>query len=82
MFKIYAIYNKNANKYYIGQSINLAERIKQHNEHTFKGYTAGFPGEWELIYEESVATRPEALKREKQLKSGNGRIFIKSIIPE
>ncbi len=81
MFSVYAIYNKEADKIYIGQTVNMTERLKQHNNHTFKGYTARFQGKWELIYEESVATRSEALKREKQLKSGNGRLFIRSHIP-
>lgn len=75
------IYNRSANKYYIGQTEDLQRRIQQHNEHTFKGYTARFRGEWVLIYSESVATRIEALRREKQLKSGNGREFIKTHIP-
>lgn len=81
MFKVYAIYNKEADKYYIGQTINLSNRLLEHNRHTYKGYTSGFPGEWKLIYSESVPTRSEALKRERQLKSGNGRLFIKSCIP-
>jgi putative endonuclease len=59
----------------------MQERLKLHNEHTLKGYTSRFPGHWELIYQESVATRSEALKRERQLKSGNGRTYIKTYIP-
>lgn len=61
--------------------MDINERLQQHSNHTFKGYTARFEGEWKLIYTESVATRSEALKREKQLKSYQGRQFIKSHIP-
>jgi putative endonuclease len=82
MYTVYVIYNQVAKKHYIGQTRDITERIKLHNEHSFKSYTARFPGEWKLIYSESVATRSEALKREKQLKSGNGRAFIKTFIPE
>jgi putative endonuclease len=82
MYNVYAIYNKDHNKVYTGQTRNLTLRLNQHNNHAFEGYTARFPGKWVLIYKESVATRPEALKREKQLKSGNGRLFIKTHIPE
>lgn len=81
MYTIYAIYNKSAKKYYIGQTKDLAERLKLRNNHTFKSYASRFPGEWVLIYSESATTRSEALIREKQLKSGNGRLFIKSYIP-
>ena len=80
MYTIYAIHNKTAKKYYVGQTQDLAERIMLHNNHTFKGYTSRFPGKWELIYQESAATRPEALRREKQLKSFRGREFVKSFV--
>ncbi|MDZ7786303.1 MAG: GIY-YIG nuclease family protein [Candidatus Saccharibacteria bacterium] len=82
MFTVYAILNKRANKIYIGQTENMKRRLTEHNEHTLGGYTSRYPGEWVLIYKESVATRSEALRREKQLKSGDGREFIKTFIPE
>lgn len=81
MYFVYAIYNRRCRKVYTGQTKGLNERVRMHNDHTFKSYTSRFPGKWELIYTESVATRSEALKREKQLKSGNGRKFIHSHIP-
>lgn len=81
MFWVYSLYNKSCSKLYIGQTENLERRIRQHNEHTFKGYTSRYRGEWMLIYKESTSTRSDALKREKQLKSGNGRAFIKTHIP-
>ena len=81
MFNVYAIYNSTANKVYIGQTEDIDRRVAEHNRHTIMGFTARFRGEWELIYKESVATRSEALIREKQLKSGNGREFIKQFIP-
>lgn len=81
MYTIYAIHNSDANKVYIGQAMDITERLHQHNHHTFKGYTARFEGEWKLIYTESVATRSEALKREKQLKIYRGREFVKTYIP-
>jgi putative endonuclease len=82
MYTVYAIYNRAAKKYYIGQTKQLDNRLQMHNNHTFKSFTSRFPGEWVLILQESVATRSEALRREKQLKSGNGRKFVKSLIPE
>ena len=81
MFIVYSIYNKDHDKFYIGQTFDLEARIKEHNNKAFRGYTSRFDGEWQLIYKEMVATRQEALKREKQLKSYQGREFIKKYIP-
>lgn len=81
MYYVYVIYNQVAHKFYIGQTQNLKERPVLHNKGVFKGYTSRFQDEWKLIYSESVTTRSEALKREKQLKSFRGREFVKQYIP-
>lgn len=78
---VYVLYNEQANKIYIGQTADLENRVLSHNCKKGNHYTARFQGEWKLIYKESVATRSEALKREKQLKSFRGREFIKQYIP-
>ena len=78
MFCVYAIFNPKHKKLYIGQTKDLGDRLKLHQEGVFKNsYTSRFDGEWKVIHEESFNTRQEALIREKQLKSYRGREFIK-----
>ena len=82
MYFVYALYNKQFDKIYIGQTENLAERLRQHNEKMFKNsFTARFEGEWILIYNEQTENRQKALVREKQLKSFRGREFVRKNIP-
>lgn len=81
MYTVYALYNNAVDKIYIGQTSNLALRLNEHNGKRGNHFTAKFEGEWKLIYQESVTTRSEALKREKQLKSFRGRAYIKQYIP-
>lgn len=82
MYFVYAVYNHKHNKIYIGQTIDLDERIRLHNSGTFtNSFTNRFSGIWTLIYKEIFKTRNEALIREKQLKSYRGREFIKKHIP-
>ena len=79
---VYAIYNKKHDKIYVGQTINIIERLRLHNEKVFKtSFTARFDGEWILIYSESVENRSRALIREKQLKSYRERESLKKYIP-
>lgn len=83
MFIVYVIYNSEHKKFYIGQTSKLEVRIKMHNERKLaRSYTARFDGEWFLVYNEHFCTRSEAIKREKQLKSFQGRKFIKKLLPE
>jgi putative endonuclease len=79
-FFVYAIYNTTHDKIYIGQTIDLIARLKQHNDPSFKKFTSRYSGDWILIYHELFSSRVEAVKREKQLKSYQGRKFIKNKI--
>lgn len=83
MFFIYEIYNRKHQKIYIGQTAYLSRRVLEHNDYTNQThkFTAKFDGGWQLIYHEAVGTRQEVLKREKQLKSYQGRQFLKQYIP-
>lgn len=82
MYYVYAIYNHKHDKTYIGETGDLDERLKAHNDHRFvTSYTARFDGSWELVYSEQYADRQEARKREKQLKSFRGRQYVKQFIP-
>ena len=79
-YYVYVIKSKSSGKIYIGQTKNLDQRLKRHNEllpSKNKSYTKINKGSWKLVYEEVFRNRKEALKREKQLKSYQGRKFIK-----
>ncbi|HZI26082.1 MAG TPA: GIY-YIG nuclease family protein [Chryseolinea sp.] len=44
-----------------------------------KGWTVrGRP--WVLIYFETFSSKVEAIKREKELKSGNGKAFLRNVV--
>ena len=81
MFYVYAIYSKLFDKIYIGISSNLEGRLAAHNHPSNNGYTKKFQP-WILVYSELVNSKSDALKREKQLKSYKGRLFIRKVIAE
>jgi len=77
MFFVYAIRSINRNYIYVGLTSNIEERVLRHNsgfEKTTKPYAP-----FQLIYSEKAENRVEARKREKYLKSGVGKEFLKSI---
>jgi predicted GIY-YIG superfamily endonuclease len=46
MFTVYAMYNSDHSKIYVGQTEDLEERLRAHNEHRFnQSYTSRFSGE-------------------------------------
>jgi putative endonuclease len=77
MFIVFAIKSETRNYIYVGLTQNLDERLKRHNrgyERTTKPYRP-----FKMIHKEVFATRAEAREREKYLKSGIGKEFLRSI---
>jgi len=75
---IYAIKSKVRNYIYVGLTNNLEERLKRH----YSGYekiTRSYRP-FELIYTEEYSERLKAREREKYLKSGVGKEFLKNLI--
>ena len=82
MVNVYVLQNE-MGKIYVGQTTNLEQRLARHNKtlpSKSTSFTSRNKGEWKVVYKEIVNTRTEALQREKQLKSYQGRQFIKRII--
>jgi putative endonuclease len=77
-YVIYAIKSSFDHRIYVGFTIDLEKRIKEHNQGRTKS-TKGFRP-WVLIYYETAETRTEAREREKYLKSGCGKEFLKKHI--
>lgn len=74
----YILFSKSKNKFYIGVTANLNERIRKHNSN-HKGFTGG-SGDWELHYHESFDLKTDALKREKTIKSWKSRIKVLELV--
>jgi putative endonuclease len=77
-YTVYVLYSERFNKHYVGFTSDLEARIKSHNELSTKGYTKK-NRPWKLIYTEEYESKKAAMQREKFLKSGKGREFIKSL---
>ena len=77
MFTTYVLYSSKVQKKYTGHTNDLDRRIKEHNLGLLCISTKN-KGPWVLIYSEQFNTRSEAILREKELKTGKGREFIKN----
>ena len=79
MFVVYVLYSKQFDKIYIGYTSNMERRLLAHNELETKGFTLRYRP-WEVIYTEQYPEKKEAIKREKQLKTAKGRVFVWNLI--
>ena len=75
-YVVYILFSKRFNKIYIGFTSSLIARFYSHNKLSKKGYTKKFRP-WKVIHVEFYKSKRLALIREKGLKSGQGRKFIR-----
>ena len=75
MFTVYVLQSASNGKHYIGQTEDLGRRLLEHQSGLAK-YTRN-RGPWSLIYQEKCANRTEAMRRERYLKSGQGREWLR-----
>lgn len=81
MYTVYVIYNRIADKYYVGSTNDLERRIWEHNNHSAKKrFTRKYEGLWELRYTEIFDDKSAALKREKYIKSQKSKKYIVDLV--
>ena len=78
-FAVYVLYSEHADRLYIGYSSNSIERFKWHDGLSKKGFTTKYRP-WKMIHIEFFSDKAAAMVREKQLKRGKGREWIRSIV--
>ena len=79
MFTVYVMYSAKFEKIYIGYTSDLLSRFRSHNELATKGWAIKFRP-WQIVHTEIFESKFEAIRREKQLKTANGREWIWRLI--
>ena len=78
MYIVYILESLSHGNRYIGSTQNISNRLNEHNSGKVR-YTKGRKP-WKLVHTEKLKTRSQAIKREKFLKSGQGRKFLDKIL--
>jgi putative endonuclease len=77
-FTVYVIESVEGYRY-TGMTEDLSRRLREHNDHIMSCWTRRGT-KWRLVYSESFEMKGEALKRERWLKGGVGREWLKRIL--
>jgi putative endonuclease len=80
MFKTYILYSISKDRFYIGHTANMEDRIKRHNSGRSKSTKYGIP--WEIVYTKEFTSKAEAYQFEMLIKSKKSRNFINRLIKE
>jgi putative endonuclease len=75
---VYALSSLLRNYLYVGQTDNIERRFIEHNNGKNKTTRPYRP--FKLMYSEEFTSRKEAREKEKYLKSGSGKEFLKRLL--
>jgi putative endonuclease len=76
VYYVYVLRSITDDGLYIGYSANLRKRIREHRKGL--SFATSFRGPWRLIYYEAYLDQRDAVGRERYLKSGAGRRFLRT----
>lgn len=76
MFYVYIIKSRKSDYMYTGITNDLRKRFNQHNKN--KSTWTKNKGPWDLIYYEASLNEEDTRSREKYLKSGMGKRYLKN----
>ena len=75
-FTVYVLVSEIDNSWYIGYTRDLEKRLREHN--AGRSITTSKKMPWRLIYYEVAFNKEDSIAREKYLKSGMGRRYLKN----
>ena len=78
MFYLYILYSPSRDKYYIGYTSDVQERVIEHNSGATNYTRSGKP--WNLVYKEEFDLKLDAIKRELEIKRKKSRKYIEYLI--
>ena len=71
---VYILFSKISSRYYVGQTINIENRLKRHNKGIVPSTKGGVP--WKIVLTLEVSNRSEAMILEKKIKKRGAKRFL------
>ena len=75
---VYILYSIIKNRFYVGSTSDVEERLKRHNAGATTSTKNGRP--WKVVFTKEFDSKTEALKYENYIKRMKSRKFIESLI--
>lgn len=80
MFYVYILQSESKHRLYVGKTNNLKRRVKEHNDGQNLSTKAYMP--WTIIFYEAYLNKDDASRREKYLKTSQGKQAVRRMLRE
>lgn len=76
---VYILHSVSLDKYYVGEAMDLQERIKQHNSGFYDSAYTKQVSDWTLFYSIACNNRVQARKIETHIKNMKSKTYIQNL---
>lgn len=76
---VYILHSGTLNKFYVGETENLEDRIKEHNDGYYKNSFTSSVSDWILYHSIDCVSRVQARKIETHIKKMKSSTYIRNI---
>lgn len=80
MWSVYILYSASIDKYYIGQTDDLTNRLQQHKNHLGSDVFTRRSDDWEVFFQIKCTSRNQALSIEKHIKRMKSRNYLNNLL--
>jgi len=80
MHYLYILHSKTANKFYVGETYELKNRINSHNNHYYQNAFTKVADDWEYVLTFECQAEADAVYLERFIKRMKSKTFIQKII--
>ena len=77
---VYILYSNSLNKYYVGETVDIQERIKHHNSGFYDNAYTKQTKDWILFYSIECKSRVQARKIETHIKKMKSKTYIRNLL--
>jgi len=79
MFYVYIIYSEKLDAFYIGQTLDIDQRLEEHNTGFFENTFTSKTDDWQLFYTIECQSRNQAILIERHIKKMRSRKYYYSL---
>ena len=77
---VYIIFSESCNKFYVGETLNVHERINRYNLGIYKSAFSKQASDWKLFWSLECSSRTQALKIENHIKKMRNRVYYENLV--
>ena len=80
MHYVYIIFSKTAQKFYVGETINIDERLNMHNTGAYSNAFTSQANDWQVQAIIECRNRSVAMKIERHIKKMKSKVYLNNLV--